>query len=202
MSLPTILDVDLQEKVAELLLQVRHVVARDRVGDFVGFFDRVGGDAVEGLLDVPWAAIVRITKLGHDGEQALDRMGGFGRHGPSFDLESVVSLPTILDVDLFRPALPSNHPQETGHIGGAGTEQVPGGRSHPIVAPGMACWRLLGKRPCSARHCAAQYAAGSRFDVDFSQDRGKSKTIVLHGSMVLLKTPARKSGFSAALRAG
>ena len=48
----------LQQQVAELVLQVVHVAAVDRVGDFVGFFDRVRRDAREILREIPRAATV------------------------------------------------------------------------------------------------------------------------------------------------
>ena len=38
------------------------VLALDRVGDLVGFLDRVGGDGREGLLDVPGAAALGIAQ--------------------------------------------------------------------------------------------------------------------------------------------
>ena len=48
---------DLQQQVAQLLLEAGHVVLGDGVGDLVGFLDGVGRDGREGLLDVPGAAI-------------------------------------------------------------------------------------------------------------------------------------------------
>ena len=50
---------DLQQQVAELLAQIVQVAARDRVGDLVGFLDRVGRDGRKVLLDVPGAAGLR-----------------------------------------------------------------------------------------------------------------------------------------------
>ncbi len=47
---------DLELKIAELVGERVHVLARDRVGDFVGFLDRVGRDRVERLDRVPFAA--------------------------------------------------------------------------------------------------------------------------------------------------
>ena len=47
---------DLQQEVAELLAQILGVAALDGVGDLVGFFDRVGRDRGEGLLEVPGTA--------------------------------------------------------------------------------------------------------------------------------------------------
>lgn len=63
---------DLQEQVAELLAEIVHVVALDRVGDLVGFLDRVGLDRLEGLDHVPGAAGFRLAQGLHDLDQALD----------------------------------------------------------------------------------------------------------------------------------
>ena len=49
----------------------RHVAALDRVGDLIGFLDRVGRDRREILLAVPRAAAIGIAQPRHDGEQAL-----------------------------------------------------------------------------------------------------------------------------------
>ena len=47
---------DLEQQVAELVLEVEKIAARDRVGDLIGFLDRVGRDGREILLEVPRAA--------------------------------------------------------------------------------------------------------------------------------------------------
>ena len=47
---------DLEQQVAQLVLKRRHVAALDRVGDLVGFLDRIGRDGREILLEVPRAA--------------------------------------------------------------------------------------------------------------------------------------------------
>src|SRR3546814_8180845 len=61
------------------VLQRRQVVAVDRVGDLVGFLDRVRGDGGEGLFDVPRAAVLAVAQAGHDVEQALE-VGGRVAH--------------------------------------------------------------------------------------------------------------------------
>ena len=66
----------LQQQVAEFLAQVGKITTVDGVGDLVGFLDGVGQDAVEILLQVPRAAAFRIAQARHDGEQALDAVGG------------------------------------------------------------------------------------------------------------------------------
>ena len=47
---------DLELQIAKLVAQRVDVVARDRVGDLIGFLDRVGRDRREGLHAVPFAA--------------------------------------------------------------------------------------------------------------------------------------------------
>ena len=47
---------DLELEIAELVGERVHVVARDRVGDLIGFLDRVGRDGRECLHAVPFAA--------------------------------------------------------------------------------------------------------------------------------------------------
>ena len=66
---------DLQQEIAELIAQVREVAALDRVPDFVGFFDRKGGDRREGLLDVPGAAATWIAQRRHDGQEFANVAG-------------------------------------------------------------------------------------------------------------------------------
>ena len=66
----------LEEEIAEFVLQVRHVRALDRVGDFVGLFDRVGRNGRESLHAVPWAAALGIAKRAHHAEKPLDLVAG------------------------------------------------------------------------------------------------------------------------------
>ena len=63
---------DLQQQITELARQGGPVLALDRVGDLVGFLDRVGGDGGEGLLDVPGAATLGIAQPAHHGCQTVD----------------------------------------------------------------------------------------------------------------------------------
>ena len=46
---------DLEKQVAKFFLQVGHVATLNRVGHFIGFFDRVGGYRRISLFDIPWA---------------------------------------------------------------------------------------------------------------------------------------------------
>src|SRR5512145_2372392 len=66
---------DLEEEVAQLLLQPGHIVPLDRVGDLVCLLDRVRRDRGECLLDVPRTALLRVPQLGHHGGETLDRRG-------------------------------------------------------------------------------------------------------------------------------
>ncbi len=54
---------DLQQQVAQFVLQVVHIAALDGVGYLVGFFDGVGRDGREGLLPVPRAAVAGSRSL-------------------------------------------------------------------------------------------------------------------------------------------
>ena len=63
---------DLELQVAELVGQGVHVVAADRVGDLIGFLDRVGRDGREILLAVPFAAGLRIAQPLHDRDEAVE----------------------------------------------------------------------------------------------------------------------------------
>ena len=64
---------DLQQEIAELFLQVRHILPFDGVGDLVGFLDRVGRDAREVLFQIPRAAGDRRPQRRHHGDEIADR---------------------------------------------------------------------------------------------------------------------------------
>ena len=63
---------DLEQQVAEFVLQVVEIAAIDGVGDFVRFLDRVRRNGRERLLHVPRTTGLRIAQAGHDGEEAVD----------------------------------------------------------------------------------------------------------------------------------
>jgi hypothetical protein len=67
---------DLELEVAKLFPEVRHVAAADRVGDLIGFLDRVRRDRLERLLTVPFAAVHRIAQPAHDLGQPVERRRG------------------------------------------------------------------------------------------------------------------------------
>ena len=70
---------DLQQQIAELVLQVGEIVARDGVGDLVGFLERIGRDGPEILLQVPRAAAAGRAQRRHDLDQAGNVAGGLHR---------------------------------------------------------------------------------------------------------------------------
>src|SRR3546814_10441541 len=53
---------DLEEQIAEFVLEIGHVTACDRVGDLIGFLDRVRRDRLEGLDIIPFAARLRVAQ--------------------------------------------------------------------------------------------------------------------------------------------
>src|SRR3989304_2009341 len=63
---------DLEQEVAELVLEVVAVAARNRVGNLIGFLDGVGRDGREGLLEVPGASGARRAQPRHDLDQPAD----------------------------------------------------------------------------------------------------------------------------------
>src|SRR5262249_20609753 len=90
---------DLEEEVAQFFLQRRHVVAFNRIGDSVGFLDRVGRDGGEALLGVPWAAMLAVAQPRHQRHKpARSRANALGLHVSGHFLPSWSSLD-----DLFRP---------------------------------------------------------------------------------------------------
>src|SRR5688572_13525323 len=63
----------LQDEVAKLIAQLIKVFALDGIRDFVSFLDRVVADRRKILLEIPWAAAIRIAERRHD----LDKAGKF-----------------------------------------------------------------------------------------------------------------------------
>ena len=64
---------DLEQQIAELVLQRLGIVLGDGIGDLVGLLDGVGRDGLEALLPVPRASRFGIAEPGHDVQQSLDR---------------------------------------------------------------------------------------------------------------------------------
>jgi hypothetical protein len=63
---------DLEQQVAEFVLEVGHVAAVARIGDLISFLDRKRRDAGEGLGSIPFAAGDRIAQPRHDRAETLD----------------------------------------------------------------------------------------------------------------------------------
>lgn len=63
---------DLKQQITELVHQGVGLVAGDRIGNLVGFFDRVRGNAREGLLAIPGTASLWIAQLRHNLQQPVD----------------------------------------------------------------------------------------------------------------------------------
>ncbi len=66
---------DLQQQVAELVLQLRPGATLDGVKDLVGLLQRVRLDGVEGLLAIP-RTTAGSAQAGHDRRRLLQRRGG------------------------------------------------------------------------------------------------------------------------------
>ena len=71
----------LKQKIAQLVLQRRHIPPGNGIGHLMGFFDGVGGDGGEGLHLVPRAAPHRIAQGRHDGAQIADAVRPCGAAG-------------------------------------------------------------------------------------------------------------------------
>ena len=70
---------DLEQKVAQFVLEIGEITARNGVRHLVGFLECIGRDGPESLLEVPGAAAARRAQGGHD----LDKPGNIagGLHG-------------------------------------------------------------------------------------------------------------------------
>ena len=73
---------DLELEVAELVGQRVHVVAGDRVGDLIGFLDRVGRDRREVCTRSHSQPADRIAQPPHDRDEALEAQEGLSTSGP------------------------------------------------------------------------------------------------------------------------
>ena len=67
---------DLEQEIAQLVLEVVQIAARDGVGHLIGFLQRIGRDGLEGLLQVPGAAAAGRAQRRHDLEQPGNVAGG------------------------------------------------------------------------------------------------------------------------------
>ena len=70
---------NLQQKIAQFVFQRRHIAALDRVGNLVGFLDRVRRDRGKALREIPFAAALRIAQQRHNRQKTVKRgSDGFG----------------------------------------------------------------------------------------------------------------------------
>ena len=60
---------DLQQQIAEFVLEISHIAPLDGVCDLIGFFDRVRRDRLECLFEIPRAAGLRRSQPRHDLDQ-------------------------------------------------------------------------------------------------------------------------------------
>ena len=67
---------NLEHQIAQLLTQVLIVFAKNGVRHLVGFFNGKRGDALVGLLKIPWAAVFRLTQARHKVAHPLQWRGG------------------------------------------------------------------------------------------------------------------------------
>jgi hypothetical protein len=68
---------DLKEEVSQFISQIEEISPLDRVGHFVGLFDREGHDSLEGLLQIPVTTGPRSPESSHDLDQTVDVSGRF-----------------------------------------------------------------------------------------------------------------------------
>ena len=83
LSEPRMVD-DLEQEIAEFILEGGHVVTLDGIGDLVGFLDRERCDALEALLEVPRAARSRRPKSSHDFDETGYVSSGLDGRGWAF----------------------------------------------------------------------------------------------------------------------
>lgn len=63
---------DLEQEVAQLVLQGSHIAMLDGIRHLIGFLDGIGRNGREALLHVPGATARGIAQTGHDLEQPVD----------------------------------------------------------------------------------------------------------------------------------
>jgi hypothetical protein len=85
----------LQDEIAKLFAQIGKVLALDRVGNLVSFLDRVVADGGEVLLQIPWAAGLRIAQAGHDFDEAREVAGGLHFEGTGLESDGLRTLAQV-----------------------------------------------------------------------------------------------------------
>src|SRR5690606_29806637 len=63
------------QQVAQFLAKIGKILALDRVGDLIGFLDRIMPDRAKVLLQVPGATAIRVSKRRHDVDEARNVAG-------------------------------------------------------------------------------------------------------------------------------
>ncbi len=71
---------DLQQKVAQLVLEARHVLPLDGVGNLIGLLDGVGRNRPEILREIPRTARARRAQRGHDRKKVCNRLASVAAH--------------------------------------------------------------------------------------------------------------------------
>ena len=74
----------LQQQITQFIADIIQIAALNGVSCLIGFLDRVGGNRLEGLFDIPWASGVRVAQLAHDIDDPAQRRigaGGIGGNG-------------------------------------------------------------------------------------------------------------------------
>ena len=64
---------DLEQQIAQFILERRNVGAGNGVRNLIGFLDRVRSDRLKGLRGIPVAAALRIAQPRHDREETFKR---------------------------------------------------------------------------------------------------------------------------------
>ena len=93
---------DLEQQVAKLLLEIGHVGARDRVGDFIGFLDRIRSDAREILCDIPFATRGWIAESRHYCNQTVNHR----ERAAGMDITASPIICIMLNILLFMRSYP------------------------------------------------------------------------------------------------
>lgn len=61
----------LQQQVVKFVVEIVQVVVVDCIGDFIGFFDGVGGDGCEVLFQILWVVVLWVVQLCYDCQQVF-----------------------------------------------------------------------------------------------------------------------------------
>ena len=70
----------LQQQIPQLIAKFVHVTIGNGVGNFIGFFDGVGGDGRKILFQIPRTPAIRVAQLGHNIKKVVNRFAVMGAH--------------------------------------------------------------------------------------------------------------------------